>query len=218
MSAPIRPGFDLACRLGLGEFFWNGDIDAAYRHQLGPSGITLEQLRAAPGGVRVPLETRYAKYALIDASGVPQGFCTPSRKVELYSETFLEHGYAPLPEYQEPMVSPRSRPDLAARFPLILTSVKHTRFFARVSTVLCLAYASTRCIRRWSCTLRRPRCGALPPATGWRSRRRREACAPVPASTRASTLGSCAASTDGGRLARSLARRPTTPSNLMGPT
>src|SRR5258708_32908592 len=119
---------------------------------------------------------------------------------------------------QEPMVSPRSRPDLAARFPLILTSVKHTRFFARVSTVLCLAYASTRCIRRWSCTLRRPRCGALPPATGWRSRRRREACAPVPASTRASTLGSCAASTDGGRLARSLARRPTTPSNLMGPT
>ena len=120
--------FDLACRLGLGEFFWNGDIDAAYRHQLGPSGITLEQLRSAPGGVRVPLETRYAKYALIDASGVPQGFCTPSRKVELYSKTFLEHGYAPLPEYQEPMVSPRSRPDLAARFPLILTSVKHTLF------------------------------------------------------------------------------------------
>jgi anaerobic selenocysteine-containing dehydrogenase len=120
--------FDLACRLGLGEFFWNGDIDAGYRHQLGPSGITLEQLRASPGGVRVPLETRYAKYAMADANGMPQGFCTPSRKVELYSETFLEHGYAPLPEYQEPMIGPRSRPDLAARFPLILTSVKHTLF------------------------------------------------------------------------------------------
>jgi anaerobic selenocysteine-containing dehydrogenase len=120
--------FDLACRLGLGEFFWGGDIDAAYRHQLGPSGITLEQLRAAAGGVRVPLETRYAKHAMIEASGIPQGFCTPSRKVELYSQTFLEHGYAPLPEYQEPMISPRSRPDLAGRFPLILTSVKHTLF------------------------------------------------------------------------------------------
>jgi anaerobic selenocysteine-containing dehydrogenase len=120
--------FDLACRLGLGEFFWGGDIDAAYRHQLGPSGVTLERLRASPGGVRVPLEARYAKYATTDASGMPQGFCTPSRKVEFYSETFLEHGYAPLPEYQEPMISPRSRPDLAARFPLILTSVKHTLF------------------------------------------------------------------------------------------
>src|SRR5258707_7417953 len=31
--------FDLAVRLGLGEHFWNGDVDAAYRHQLGPSGI-----------------------------------------------------------------------------------------------------------------------------------------------------------------------------------
>ncbi len=72
--------FDLACRLGLGESFWQGDIEAA------------------------------------------------SRKVELYSETFLEHGYPPLPEYQEPMMSPRARPDLATRFPLILTSVKHTLF------------------------------------------------------------------------------------------
>jgi anaerobic selenocysteine-containing dehydrogenase len=120
--------FDLACRLGLGEFFWGGDIDAAYRHQLAPSGITLEELRAAPRGVRVPLATTYAKYAMIDANGIPQGFCTPSRKVELYSETFLDHGYAPLPEYHEPMISPLSRPDLAARFPLILTSAKHTLF------------------------------------------------------------------------------------------
>src|SRR6266481_1896682 len=37
--------FDLAQRLGLGEQFWDGDIDAAYREQLDPSGISLEQLR-----------------------------------------------------------------------------------------------------------------------------------------------------------------------------
>jgi anaerobic selenocysteine-containing dehydrogenase len=30
--------FDLAHRLALGEQFWNGDIDAAYRHQLAPTG------------------------------------------------------------------------------------------------------------------------------------------------------------------------------------
>jgi anaerobic selenocysteine-containing dehydrogenase len=120
--------FDLASRLGFAEQFWNGDIDAAYRHQLGPSGVTLERLRAEPGGVRVPLETRHAKYAEPDANGVPRGFATPSRKVELYSETFLEHGYAPLPDFVEPQVGPVTRPDLAARFPLILTSAKPSVF------------------------------------------------------------------------------------------
>ena len=42
--------FDLAAHLGLSEQFWNGDIDAAYRHQLAPTGVTLEELRATPGG------------------------------------------------------------------------------------------------------------------------------------------------------------------------
>jgi anaerobic selenocysteine-containing dehydrogenase len=120
--------FDLAARLGLAEQFWNGDIDAAYRHQLAPSGLTLEQLRATPAGVRVPLETRYAKYAEPDGAGVPCGFATPSRKVELYSQTFLGHGYAPLPEFEEPQIGPVARPDLAARFPLILTSAKPALF------------------------------------------------------------------------------------------
>jgi len=43
--------FDLASRLGLGEFFWDGDVDAAYRYQLAPSGITLDKLRANPRGI-----------------------------------------------------------------------------------------------------------------------------------------------------------------------
>jgi anaerobic selenocysteine-containing dehydrogenase len=120
--------FDLANHLGLTEQFWNGDIDAAYRHQLGPTGISLERLRETPGGVRVPLETHHAKYAEPDATGSPRGFATPSRKVELYSQTFLEHGYAPLPDFVEPPVGPVARPDLAARFPLILTSAKPTLF------------------------------------------------------------------------------------------
>jgi anaerobic selenocysteine-containing dehydrogenase len=120
--------FDLAGRLGLGAAFWNGDIDAAYRQQLAPVGVTLEQLRAAPGGVRVDLHTRHAKHAEPDASGVARGFATPSRKVELYSQTFLEHGYAPLPEFAEPLIGPLARPDLAARFPLILTCAKSSLF------------------------------------------------------------------------------------------
>ena len=113
--------FDLATRLGLGEHFFGGDIEAAFRHQLAPSGITLEELRANPGGVRVPLTTRYRKYA-------DEGFATPSGKVELYSATLAAHGYSPLPEFQEPLTSQRSRPDLADRFPLVLSCAKSLFF------------------------------------------------------------------------------------------
>jgi anaerobic selenocysteine-containing dehydrogenase len=120
--------FDLAGRLGLAAEFWNGDIDAAYRHQLAPTGVTLEQLRAAPGGVALPLRTRYTKHAEPDGKGAPRGFATPSRKVELYSQTFLDHGYAPLPDFSEPPIGPVARPDLAERFPLILTSAKSSLF------------------------------------------------------------------------------------------
>ncbi len=109
--------FDLAVRLGLGEYFWDGDIDAAFRHQLGPSGITLEELRAEPAGVRVPLETRHRKY-------VDTGFATPSGKVELWSTALAAHGYPALPTFEEPLTSPRSRPDLAERFPLVLSCAK----------------------------------------------------------------------------------------------
>jgi anaerobic selenocysteine-containing dehydrogenase len=119
--------FDLACRLGLGAHFWNGDVDAAYRYQLGPSGVSLEALRESPGGVRVPLQTRYRKYAE-DKEGVSNGFATPTRKIELYSETFLEHGYPPLPDHVEPLIGPVSRPDLTERYPLILTCAKSTQF------------------------------------------------------------------------------------------
>src|SRR5262249_29438106 len=120
-------GFDLACRLGLGAHFWNGDVEAAYRYQLGPSGVSLEALRENPAGLRVPLETRHRKYAEVK-DGAPNGFATPTRKIELYSEILFEHGYSPVPDYEEPLIGPRSRPDLAKRYPLILTCAKHTQF------------------------------------------------------------------------------------------
>jgi anaerobic selenocysteine-containing dehydrogenase len=124
--------FDLACRLGLGDRFWNGDVEAAYRAQLAPAGITLEELRRSPGGVRAPVQTRYRKYAAqqngAGGGAAPRGFKTQTRKVELYSETMLEHGYSPLPDYEEPLVSPRSRPDMVAQYPLILTCAKNTLF------------------------------------------------------------------------------------------
>lgn len=118
--------FELARRLGLGAHFWEGNVEAAYRHLLEPSGLSLEELRQAPTGIRVPVEVRYRKYA--ERAGDRAGFDTPTRKVEIYSETFLEHGYPPLPEYAEPLISPLSRPDLAERYPLVLTSAKLPQF------------------------------------------------------------------------------------------
>ena len=118
---------ELAKRLGLGAQFFEGDEDAGHRFVLAPSGVTLEALRASPEGVRVKLETRYRKYAERTATG-PAGFATPSRRVEIYAQAFLDHGQSPLPHYVEPATSPVSRPDLAARYPLVLTSAKVVEF------------------------------------------------------------------------------------------
>ena len=118
----------LAARLGLGEHFWNGDVDAAYREQLGPSGITLDQLRAHPQGLGKPLTTQHAKHAKSDDKGNPRGFPTPSRKIEFWSETFLDHGYPAMPDFVEPAIGPVARPDLADSFPLILTCAKPSLF------------------------------------------------------------------------------------------
>ena len=119
--------FELANRLGLAENFWDGEIDGGYRAILEPSGLDLDELRNAPRGIEVPARTRYKKYAKVSA-GLASGFATPSRRVELYSETFLAHGYAPLPEYIEPAIGPISRPDLAQDFPLVLTDTKSPHY------------------------------------------------------------------------------------------
>ena len=120
--------FELAKRLGFGQHFWDGEIEAGYAYELAPTGITLEQLKRSPGGITLPSGPRHRKFAERDEKGIPKAFSTPSRRVELYSHTFADHGFPPLPEYQEPAMSPFSRPDLAAEYPLVLTNAKFTTF------------------------------------------------------------------------------------------
>lgn len=111
--------FELAKRLGLGDLFWQGDMDAGLRHMLEPSGLTLEELRAHPEGIRVRLSPADRKFAG-SGSGAAPGFATPSGRVEIYSQTFLEHGQAPLPEFVPPAG--------AEAGPLVLTSAKSALF------------------------------------------------------------------------------------------
>jgi len=118
---------ELALRLGFSDAFWNGDLDAAKRETLAPSNIQLATLADNPRGISVPLSTRYRKYA-DSRDGPAPGFATPSKRVELFSETFYTHGYPALPKYIEPAMGPVSRPDLTEKFPLILTDTKSPHF------------------------------------------------------------------------------------------
>jgi anaerobic selenocysteine-containing dehydrogenase len=120
--------FELAKRLGLGATFWNGDIEQGYRHELAPTGITLEQVKASPRGINVSSPPRFRRYAEPGENGSPRGFATPTKKVELYSTTFAAHGFPALPQYEEPAMSPLSKPDIARDYPLVLTNAKFTTF------------------------------------------------------------------------------------------
>ncbi len=108
--------FQLAQRLGFGADFWNGDLDAAYRHHLAPSGVSLEMLRARPQGVSVALAPRFRRYAEEGPTGF-RGFDTPTRLIELYAEQLLAHGA--LPSHDE-----RNASAMQGSYPLILTCAK----------------------------------------------------------------------------------------------
>jgi anaerobic selenocysteine-containing dehydrogenase len=112
----------------LGDRFWNGDIEAAYAYELAPCGVTVEELKKNPGGISRPTEPTYEKYARPNQQGSPRGFATPSKRVELYSHKFAAFGYPAMPEYIEPAISPLSKPELAAEFPLVLTNAKFTTY------------------------------------------------------------------------------------------
>ena len=110
--------FDLALRLGLGDRFFGGSLEDAWRYQLAPSELTIEQLRDSPGGLRVTAVPA-------DTAGT---FATDSGRIEVYSELFHANGYEPVPRFREPAVGPDSRPDLAKDYPLILTCAKLPQF------------------------------------------------------------------------------------------
>lgn len=50
------------------------------------------------------------------------GFLTPTGRVELWSTAYAQYGEDPLPYYQEPAFSPHKDPELAEKYPFILTT------------------------------------------------------------------------------------------------
>lgn len=80
----------LAERLGLSAQMFDGDVDAGHAHILAPTGLTPQALRAAPEGVTLPDSVRLRPFD-------PDGFPTPSKRLEIFSERLAEAGYDALP-------------------------------------------------------------------------------------------------------------------------
>jgi anaerobic selenocysteine-containing dehydrogenase len=114
---------DLAARLGMSAQFFAGDADRGHDHVLAPAGLTVAELRAQPEGVTIKTTVQLLRHVTCDADGRPLGFPTPTRRVEIYSERLLEHGYDPVPSLQDRPIS-----SIGATFPLRLSCAKTVAF------------------------------------------------------------------------------------------
>ena len=120
--------FELATRMGLGDKFWGGDAEAAFDYLLAPLGITVQQLRNRPGGVTIDLPMEYLKHRQQDGDGNSRGFPTPSKRVELYSQIFKDHGYDPLPTWQDPSASLLLSTSSREKYSSLITGAKVVEF------------------------------------------------------------------------------------------
>ena len=112
--------FELAKKLGLGDKFCDGDIEAGFNYQIEPTGLTVEELRKNPGGITINTTIGERNYAQKNSTtGKPKGFKTPSGKVEIFSQLFKDYGHDPLPVYHEEIF-----PKTSAEYPLTLTFFK----------------------------------------------------------------------------------------------
>jgi anaerobic selenocysteine-containing dehydrogenase len=97
-------------------FPWEKDEEVV-ELELESSGLSYKELREEKvAGAYY----RQKKYGMKDFE--VKGFSTPSKKIEIYSETFKKGGFDPLPTYREPDQSPLSNPELFQKYPLILTT------------------------------------------------------------------------------------------------
>jgi anaerobic selenocysteine-containing dehydrogenase len=143
--AESKPDWRIICELGrkmgFAQYFpWKTE-EEAIDDQIRPLGITCEDLESHPGGITIDIppflykklkgpfgkivrgilkRVKFGDYPNMYQKYKANGFMTPSKKVEIFSERLRELGYDPLPVYREPAESPISRPEVAKDYPLIL--------------------------------------------------------------------------------------------------
>ncbi|MFC1871046.1 molybdopterin-dependent oxidoreductase [Chloroflexota bacterium] len=124
-----RPAFDveyeLAKRMELGNYYHWKTTEEWINYRLQRLGITLEDLKQKSIIYTTPPK-EYRKH-------LKDGFNTPSRKVELYSQRLKDNGYDPLPIYSQPLTRLNSGLDPVDKYPLVGTTRRpgiyvHTKF------------------------------------------------------------------------------------------
>jgi anaerobic selenocysteine-containing dehydrogenase len=116
---------DLGVKMGYSDDFWEGSMVNAMNDQLGPFGMTIDELRKHPTGINFATAAiTYENYDRVfrrkstRLSGTP---FLPHGKVEIYNTTFEEAGFNPLPEWKEPPEGITATPNLTERYPLIFS-------------------------------------------------------------------------------------------------
>ena len=108
---------ELAKKIGLGDVFpWETDEEVV-ELELKSTGLSYKEMKEEKVAGAYYGEKKYGMEEY-----ERKGFSTPSRKIEIYSETFAKAGFDPLPTYREPDQSPMSGSELYKRYPLILTT------------------------------------------------------------------------------------------------
>jgi anaerobic selenocysteine-containing dehydrogenase len=116
---------DLGVKMGYGADFWGGSMEASMNDQLKPLGMTIDELRKHPTGIKYEMIPRkYENYETVFARKSPRmskAPFLPQGKVAIYNTSFKEAGYNPLPEWKEPPESIAGTPELTKKYPLILS-------------------------------------------------------------------------------------------------
>lgn len=122
--------FDLARRIAPEDELMNEGYEASVDWILETARLTVSELKKHPGGIALR-DVKTAPFRKYEENGFP----TPSGKMEFSSTILKEAGLDPLPRFREPNLSPQSTPELAEKFPLILTTgarlpmYQHSRTF-----------------------------------------------------------------------------------------
>ncbi|MBW1979223.1 MAG: molybdopterin-dependent oxidoreductase [Deltaproteobacteria bacterium] len=118
-KSDMEINLELGRRLNPEIWPWE-NVQEMFSAMLKPTGMSFEELRSKGFAYDVFEYKKYEK-GLLRADNKP-GFNTPTGKVELYSTVFKECGLDPLPYFKEPPESPVSTPELAKKYPLVLTT------------------------------------------------------------------------------------------------
>jgi anaerobic selenocysteine-containing dehydrogenase len=112
---------ELAKKMGFQSDFPWSTAKEYFEYYLRPWGVTLSDFEA-PQYIAYEAKEK-------DRSYRTNGFNTPSGKVEIYSEYMESLGYDPMPTYREPGEGWITKPELSAKYPLLMLTGARNRVY-----------------------------------------------------------------------------------------